>query len=92
MKESSQTDWHRLKTQKDWEIDYLDIPETDEDFWSNAEIIFPTKKVHLSIRLDEDIVTWFKQFGRGYQTRINSILRSYVQSVAKRNKEKVKQT
>lgn len=92
MKESSQTDWEGLKTQKDREIDYSDIPETDEDFWSNAEITFPTKKVHLSIRLDEDIVAWFKQFGRGYQTRINSILRSYVQSVSKRNKKKVKQT
>lgn len=84
MKESNQTDWDRLKTQNDQEIDYLDIPETDEDFWSNAEIVFPVKKIHLSIRLDEDIVNWLKQFGRGYQTRINAILRSYIKSVAKR--------
>lgn len=89
MKELNQTKWDSLKAQQDWEIDYSDIPETDKHFWDEADIIFPTKKVHLSIRLDEDIVNWFKQFGRGYQTRINSILRFYVQSVAKRNKTKV---
>jgi len=69
----------------DDDIDYSDIPMNDEDFWNNAEVIFPSKKIHLSIRLDDDIVRWFKRFGRGYQTKINSVLRSYISSVQKKH-------
>lgn len=86
MSESSNTNWGRLHKQPESKIDYSDIPATDEEFWAEAEIIVPTKKIHLSIRLDEDVVAWFKQFGRGYQTRINAILRSYIQTIGKRAK------
>ncbi|GAI53585.1 unnamed protein product, partial [marine sediment metagenome] len=78
MSELVHTDWVRLRKQAEGEIDYSDIPETDEKFWADAELVIPERKVHLSIRLDEDIVEWFKQFGRGYQTRINAVLRSYI--------------
>jgi hypothetical protein len=55
---------NRLKKMKDSSIDSSDIPEIDDKFWEDAEVIFPSKKIYLSIRLDDDIIEWFKQFGR----------------------------
>jgi len=71
---------------KDSSIDYSDISETDEMFWEDAEIIFPSKKIHLSIRLDNDIIEWFKQYGSGYQTKINRVLRSYINAIRKKKR------
>jgi len=87
MSASSKTDHKYLKKISDDEIDYSDIPETDEAFWRDAQVHFPSKKTHLSIRLDDDIVTWFKQFGRGYQTKINAVLRSYISNLKKKQVE-----
>jgi len=81
MSPSSKNDLNKLKNLKDSEIDYSDIPETDALFWKEAEVIYPSKKTHLSIRLDDDIVQWFKKFGRGYQTKINAVLRSYITNI-----------
>ena len=77
------TDWKRLRKLEDRDIDFTDIPETDEKFWKNAAVIIPTAKIHLSMRLDENVVDWFKRQGPGYQTRMNAVLRSYVQAVSK---------
>ena len=74
----SQTDWARLRQDDDTNIDYSDIPATTEDFWKDANVVMPLHKVHLSLRLDEDIVGYFKQQGRGYQSRINAVLKAYV--------------
>ncbi|MFQ6676643.1 MAG: BrnA antitoxin family protein [Fidelibacterota bacterium] len=87
-RDSNKTQWQRLANLRDDQIDYGDIPETDEAFWKDADVVFPGKKVHLSIRLDEDIVNWFKQFGHGYQTRINAVLRSYVRTVTRRRESR----
>ena len=62
---------------RDEDIDYSDIPETDEAFWKHAEIKMPEPKQGVYIRLDSDIFSRFKKERKGYQTRINSILRSY---------------
>ena len=86
MKQSSRTDLSRIKKMKDSSIDYSDISETDEMFWEDAEIIFPSKKIHLSIRLDNDIIEWFKQYGSGYQTKINRVLRSYINAIRKKKR------
>ena len=51
--------------------------EMDFD-WSNAEIVEPQSKQMISVRLDQDLLDWFKSQGKGYQTRINAILRSYM--------------
>lgn len=64
----------------DREIDYSEIPSTDAKFWEKARIVMPPAKTHLSLRLDEDVLEWFKQQGAGYQTKINAVLRSYVQA------------
>ncbi len=51
------------------------------DFWKKAKVIYPEgPKKQLTVRLDADMVEWFKQNGRGYQTRMNAVLRSYYES------------
>ncbi len=68
-----------LAAMSDNDIDYSDIPEATEEFWKNARVVWPERlKVHLSLRLDPDIVAFFKKDGRGYQTRMNAVLRAYV--------------
>ncbi|WP_158807077.1 BrnA antitoxin family protein [Beijerinckia sp. L45] len=47
--------------------------------WATAELPMPRSKVHASIRLDADMLAWFKSQGPGYQTKINAVLRSYFQ-------------
>mgnify|MGYP006441449557 CR=1 FL=1 len=48
--------------------------------WANAEIGIPPKKTQLTMRLDQDVLAWFQAQGRGYQTRINAVLRHYMQA------------
>jgi len=67
----------KLNTVEDKNIDYSEIPELNEDFWANAVIEYPEKKKPVTLRLDADVLEWFKSTGKGYQTRINAILRSF---------------
>jgi uncharacterized protein (DUF4415 family) len=62
------------------EIDYSDIPETDDAFWAKAELRVPQTKKGVYLRLDPDLIDWLKRQGPGYQTRINAILRSYMET------------
>jgi len=62
------------------EIDYSDIPELNDEFWDNAIIRAPENKQRLTVRLDADVVAWFKSQGRGYQTKMNAVLRSFYES------------
>jgi len=80
----SKTNYKKISKLSDNDIDYSEIPATDEEFWGDAQVLFPTKKTHLSIRLDDDIISWFKQFGRGYQTKINAVLRFYISNTQKK--------
>jgi uncharacterized protein (DUF4415 family) len=75
----SGTDWAFLASDEDQKIDYSDIPKLDADFWRTAQLRMPGKKDSVTLRLDKDILAWFRASGRGYQTRINAILRSYVE-------------
>ena len=65
---------------RDSDIDDSDIPRLDESFWKSAKLSMPGTKDRLTIRVDHDIVEWLKKPGRGYQTRINAILRTYMQA------------
>ena len=69
---------------KDKEIDYSDISELDEAFWANAVIEYPEKKKPVTLRLDADVLDWFRSLGKGYQTRINSVLRSFYEAHKKK--------
>jgi len=60
----------------DAEIDYSDIPPLSKSFFTKVKAPWPPAKKQLSIRLDADVVAWLKSQGRGYQTRINRILRA----------------
>ena len=60
------------------DIDYSDSPARDEAFWAEAEWWMPVSKDRLSLRLDHDVITWFKAQGPGYQSRINAVLRAYM--------------
>ena len=61
-------------------IDRSDIPELDDAFWAKARINAPQTKTAISIRLDQDMLDWFKAQGRGYQGRINAVLRAYYEA------------
>ena len=65
---------------KDAEIDYSDIPPLDKSFFAKAREAWPPAKQQLTIRLDADVLDWLKTHGRGYQTRINRILRAAMES------------
>lgn len=77
MSKPSKTDWKRLDKMKDEDIDYSDIPELDKAILKNAEVRLPPKQ-SVTIRLDSDVLTWFKKQGKGYQSRINKLLRIYM--------------
>jgi len=64
---------------KDDAIDTSDISELDDDFFRNAELRVSAKQP-VTLRIDEDVLVWFKAQGRGYQTRINKLLRHYMES------------
>jgi len=72
-----QAELKTLAEKPDSEIDYSDIPPLDDAFWARAvpNPFFKPVKIHASVRLDSDVVIWLKSQGRGYQTRMNAILR-----------------
>jgi uncharacterized protein (DUF4415 family) len=76
----SRTDWQRLAALPEDRIDTSEIRELDEEFFRAAKLRRPKGKQLVSLRIDTDILDWFKQQGRGYQTRINAILRAYVRA------------
>ena len=76
----SRTDWNKLKEQSDSAIDFADVPKLGKSFFSRARVRMPQAKKAVSLRLDPDVLDWFKDGGKGYQTRINAVLRSYVEA------------
>jgi uncharacterized protein (DUF4415 family) len=84
MSKASKTDWKRLEAMQDQDIDTSDMPELGDDFFSRAQLHVPAKKA-VTLRLDEDVLEWFKQQGQGYQTRINQLLRLYMQNKQQHN-------
>ena len=81
----------REETQSDWKragaIPVPDGSDPDDAMepidWATTELPLRRAKVHASLRLDADMLDWFKAQGRGYQTKINAILRSYYQGRAR---------
>ena len=76
----SRTDWNRLKNMSDKEIDISDVPELGKSFFEKAVVRMPKSKKAVSIRMDTDVIDWFKSGGKGYQTKINAVLRSYAEA------------
>ena len=65
---------------QDSDIDFSDIPELDADFWNNAEIVQPDTTQSVTLKLKKSVLEYFKAGGKGYQTRINAVLESYVET------------
>ena len=60
-----------------------DAPEAEslgEDFWKQARVVAPTSKTSVHLRLDSDVVEWFRARGKGHLTRMNAVLRAYVEA------------
>jgi uncharacterized protein (DUF4415 family) len=79
MQKKSRTDWARVDAIKDEDIDYSDNPELDEDFFKEA-VIWPGTKQQITVRLDPDVLEFFKKQGKGYQSTINAVLRKYMEA------------
>ena len=71
----------RFHSIREEDIDCSDIPELGEEFWKNARLMPPLiPKTPVSLRIDPDILAWFKGRGKRYQSRINAVLRAYVEA------------
>jgi uncharacterized protein (DUF4415 family) len=81
---ASRTDWSAVKgmTEAELEASIAADPDDlhDDADWAQAIEGLPTRKRDVHIRIDEDVLDWFRQTGRGYQTRINRVLRAFVES------------
>ena len=78
-KKRSRTDWKRIDAMRDEDIDYSDIPKLGPDFFANA-VRWPGPKQQITLRLDPDVLRFFRKNGRGYQTTINAVLRKYMEA------------
>lgn len=73
-----QTDLEKLRAAGDYEG-----PQEFEVDWSRARLVIPEAKTPVSIRLDPDVLAFFKAQGKGYQTRINAVLRAWMEAQSK---------
>jgi uncharacterized protein (DUF4415 family) len=82
---SQKRDLKALAAMKDEDIDLSDIPEQLD--WSDAKrgVFYRPIKQQLTLRLDADLIDWFKKNGTGYQTRINSALRDFVKKQGRKS-------
>jgi uncharacterized protein (DUF4415 family) len=68
----------RIDKLRDEDIDYSDIPELGDEMFAKPLAPWPPKKETITIRVDSDVLCWFKRQGTGYQTRMNQVLRRYM--------------
>jgi uncharacterized protein (DUF4415 family) len=77
----SQTDWERVDKLQDNDIDFSDNPELTPEMFAKSIVrkgLKPVgRKIQVTLRIDEDVLAWFKKHGTGYQTRINALLKAY---------------
>jgi uncharacterized protein (DUF4415 family) len=78
----TETDWRQLRARSERDTrrgiqSDPDTEPTDAGFWSRAHVVLPGKKQTITIRLDSDLLGWLRQ-EKGYQTRINAVLRTYM--------------
>jgi uncharacterized protein (DUF4415 family) len=87
--DKGRTDWERIRRQTDEDIaravasDPDAAPIMPAEWWREATLVLPATKVPVSVRLDRDVLEWFKQQGPRYQSRINAVLRAYMKANSK---------
>lgn len=77
-------DLDRVRRMTEEEIASTSPQELDalpEDFWDDAVVVVPEPKEAISLRVDQDVLAWFRDGGPGYQTRMNAVLRSYMRTM-----------
>lgn len=79
MKKQSKANWARVDALKDDDINYSDSPKLASSFFEKA-VRWPGNKELISLRLDPDVLTFFRSQGKGYQTTINNLLRKYMEA------------
>ena len=79
-KKSSATGWRSVDAVQDSVIDTSEIPPLGAEFFENAKLRLPEKKKSVTVRLDADVLEWYRSQGKGYQTRMNAVLRLYMES------------
>ena len=80
MKKISKTNLDLLDSLTDEEIDTSDIAPLDQSFFANAKLRLPETKTTITIRIDPDVLLWFKGQGKGYQSKMNAVLRLYAET------------
>ena len=83
MKRKLETELQRLAARPEEEVELSEVPELDEAFFREAEWRPPIKQP-VTIRLDADVLEWFRSQGPGYQTRINRLLRRFMEAQQRR--------
>jgi uncharacterized protein (DUF4415 family) len=80
------TDWARVDATSDREIENAAksdpdaAPILDKEWFRRAKLVLPERKVPISLRMDREVVEWFKAHGKRYQSRMNAVLKAYVQA------------
>lgn len=82
---TDRTDRARVDATTDAELERAiradpDDPANDPSFWQHAELVHPVAKQRITLRVDRDVLEFFRTGGRGYQTRVQAVLRAYVQA------------
>lgn len=81
------TDLDRIDAMNSAEVEALAAADDEGDFdWSKARLGFPGPKQQLTMRFDKDVIDWFRAQGSGYQTRMNAVLRSFVEAQRERTR------
>lgn len=84
-KKSIHSDLKKIDATKDEDIDYSDIAEFDDAFLDSVEMKFSPGKKQIALRVDTDVLEWMKAQGKGYQSRMNAVLRAYYEAHANRS-------
>lgn len=79
----SKTDWDKVDAMTDDEIDYTDSPEITEAMFKVMRKYEPPKKITVNLRMDSEIVDFFKKHSKQYQTKINEVLLTFVRGYKK---------
>jgi uncharacterized protein (DUF4415 family) len=78
----SQTDWKKISKMKDKDINLSESAEIPPAMFAKAIVrrgLQPiSRKSQITLRIDDDVLKWYKNLGRGYQTKINTLLRAYM--------------
>jgi len=80
LKTPSETDWARIDSMTDEEIDTSEVPPLDDAFFARAHWRMPGKKTAVTLSVDDDVLKWFEAQGAEFQQRINAALRIYAEA------------